>query len=236
MTNITASFKKHAIHSPDKIAIQMHNQKLNYHEWYERIRKTANWLESLSLTNKTLGVLLPNGIPFLQLFTGASMAGWIAVPFDLKWKEVELQKRLDVSIPSVLITTRELYHHVKQLIPNVLIWEECFKTINQTSSIRTLLSEGNPPFYMGFTSGTTGDPKAFIRSHESWVTSFECNRYDFHLDETDHVLIPGALIHSHFLYGAISTLHLGATIYLLEKFSLLKHYHSFNYNRLRQYM
>jgi long-chain acyl-CoA synthetase len=219
LTNITDSFEKHALHFPDKLAFQMHNQKLNYREWYERIAKTANWLESLNLTNKTLGILLPNGIPFLQLFTGASMAGWIAVPFDLKWMEVELQKRLAVSVPSVLITTRELYHHVNQLIPNVMIWEDCFKEVNQTSSIRHPLPEGNPPFYMGFTSGTTGDPKAFIRSHESWVTSFECNHFDFHLDETDHVLIPGGLIHSHFLYGAISTLHLGGTVYLLEKFS-----------------
>ena len=39
------------------------------------------------------------------------------------------------------------------------------------------------------------------------------------IDETDHVLIPGALIHSHFLYGAISILYLGGTIYLMEKFS-----------------
>ena len=72
---------------------------------------------------------------------------------------------------------------------------------------------------MGFTSGTTGVPKAFLRSHDSWVASFDCNRHDFHMDETDHVLIPGALIHSHFLYGAISTLALGGTVYLMERFS-----------------
>ncbi len=79
--------------------------------------------------------------------------------------------------------------------------------------------DGKQPFYMGFTSGTTGDPKAFIRSHNSWLASFDCTQIDFQLDENDHVLIPGALIHSHFLYGVISTLYLGGTVYLLEKFS-----------------
>ena len=74
---------------------------------------------------------------------------------------------------------------------------------------------------MGFTSGSTGDPKAFIRSHQSWMSSFDCTHIDFHIHENDHVLIPGSLIYSHFLYGAISTLFLGGTLYILEKFSCL---------------
>lgn len=72
---------------------------------------------------------------------------------------------------------------------------------------------------MGFTSGTTGSPKAFIRSHKSWAASFEVNTHDFCMSEEENVLIPGALIHSHFLYGAVSTLCTGGTVHLLEKFS-----------------
>ncbi|WP_158686518.1 AMP-binding protein, partial [Cronobacter sakazakii] len=70
-----------------------------------------------------------------------------------------------------------------------------------------------------FTSGTTGTPKAFIRSQKSWVASFQCNRCDFHLDNTKHVLIPGSLFHSHFLYGAVSTLYLGGSVYIMEQFT-----------------
>jgi long-chain acyl-CoA synthetase len=218
LTYITDSFVTHAHHSPDKIAIHCNNQHLNYQDWYNRVCKTATWLESFNLSNNTVGILLPNGIPFLQLFCGATMAGFTAVLFDLKWKEAELQIRLAVSKPSILITTKELYQHVKHLSPKMLILEDCLEEINHTLSISNK-SVGNPTFYMGFTSGTTGAPKAFIRSHESWVCSFDCNRFDFDLNGTDHVLIPGALIHSHFLYGAISTLHLGGTVYLLEKFT-----------------
>jgi long-chain acyl-CoA synthetase len=219
MANITETYEKFAHHFPNKMAIQTHNQQLNYQDWYELINKTASWLDSFNTPNPTLGILMPNGIPFLQLFTGASMAGWTAVPFDIKWKEAELSKRLTLSLPTILITTREIFHHVNPLLPNVMIWEDCLNEINHSNLIHKRKSDENLPFYMGFTSGTTGEPKAFIRSHESWVASFACNRFDFLMDETDHVLIPGALIHSHFLYGAISTLYLGGTVYLLEKFS-----------------
>lgn len=222
MATITDSYANHVLHFPEKTAIHTQQHSVSYRDWDVNIRKTANWLDLLQSDSKTIGIYLPNGIPFLQLFTGAALAGWIGVLFDTKWKEAELQKRLSVSRPSVLITNRKLAGNIMHLYPQLLVWEDCFEEIRNTDSARNLLIDGNLPFYMGFTSGTTGDPKAFIRSHESWVASFTVNKLDFLMAEHEHVLIPGALIHSHFLYGAISTLFLGGTVYLLEKFSPLQ--------------
>ncbi|MGG3468742.1 AMP-binding protein [Neobacillus pocheonensis] len=219
MAAITETYLKHAQSSPEKIAIQINDQKISYYTWHEMVSKTANWLESLNLRSRTVGILLPNGIPFLQLFAGAATAGWTSVLFDSKWTEAELQKRLTIAQPSVLITTGELFPKVDHLTENILMWEEILSEINAAAAIRNVDVDGKTPFYMGFTSGTTGNPKAFIRAHDSWVASFDCSRIDFQLNETDHVIVPGALIHSHFLYGAISTLYLGGTVYLLEKFS-----------------
>lgn len=222
MPAITETYIKSAQLFPDKIAIETETEKISYRLWSNRVNQTANWLDSLKLSNQTLGMLLPNGSSFLQLFTGAATAGWTSVLFDLKWTEVELQNRLTLSGPSILVTTSELYPKVKHLHPAVLLWEDCLQEIKQSSINRSTVAEGNLPFYMGFTSGTTGQPKAFIRSHNSWVASFDCSRIDFQLNKDDYVVIPGALIHSHFLYGAISTLYLGGSIYLPEKFSPTK--------------
>ncbi|WP_028401874.1 AMP-binding protein [Ectobacillus panaciterrae] len=219
MATITCPYKNYAYNQSDRIAIQTHNQNLSYRQWYELVCKTVNWLTSHSYTNKTIGILMPNGIPFLQLFAGAAAAGWTVAPLDIKWREEELQKRLSLCNPSIVITTKDMYDNLKSFCPNAMIWEECVEEINKSPF--TDIQEANEelPFYMGFTSGSTGEPKAFIRSHESWVASFSCNKFDFHMNENEHVVIPGALIHSHFLYGAISTLFLGGTVYLLEKFS-----------------
>jgi long-chain acyl-CoA synthetase len=217
--NITSPYSNHAKNTPDKLAIQTINERLSYLEWHELVDKTANWFLSLHGTNKTIGIYMPNGLPFLQLFTGASAAGCVAVPFDIKWKGTELQKRVHLSSPTMLITTEELYQKLHPIYPIVMLWEDCLKEINEINFRQRVKIEGDLPFYMGFTSGSTGDPKAFIRSHTSWVESFQCNLADLHMYKNDHVLIPGALIHSHFLYGAISTLFLGGTVYVLEKFS-----------------
>lgn len=222
MTNITDSFKKFAQQFPEKTAVQIHSQSLSYLEWYTLAAKTANWLNSFSVSNKSVGFLLSNGIPFLQLFAGASMAGWIAIPFDVKWKAEELESRLALSAPSVFVTTKELYSLVAQFHTHVLIWDDCLPEIMKMSSVDDFQTEETLPFYMGFTSGTTGNPKAFIRSHHSWTASYLVNKLDFKMDENEHVLIPGALIHSHFLYGAISTLSIGGTVYLLEKFNAVQ--------------
>jgi long-chain acyl-CoA synthetase len=222
MGAITKTYAKHSVDFTEKIAIQTIDEKITYRKWYELINQTANWFNSLQTSNKLVGIFMPNGVPFLQLFTGASTAGWVAVPFDRKWKETEIQKRLALSQPSIVITTRDKYSMIKKIYQHVMIWEDCLLAIMESSIGQIQDLDGNLPFYMGFTSGSTGDPKAFIRSHESWVASFDCNRFDFHIDEKDHVLIPGSLIHSHFLYGAISTLFLGGTVYLLEKFSTIQ--------------
>ncbi|MDR6999953.1 AMP-binding protein [Neobacillus niacini] len=220
MTSITDSYASHAQKFPEKMAVLTAAEGITYQEWDERVCQTANWFGSFHFPNRTVAILLPNGVPFLQLFTGAAAAGWTAVPFDLKWTESEVEKRLKLSKASLIITTQKRSASLKKLrLPaQVFIWEECLEKIKLEPAQRTIQSNGELPFYMGFTSGTTGNPKAFIRSHKSWLASFECNRVDFQMNENDHILIHGALIHSHFLYGAISTLYLGGTVYLLEKY------------------
>ena len=218
MTGITSPYAEHANRFPTKWAIRTADQKINYLEWHDLVHKTANWFESLEHGNKIVGIYMPNGIPFLQIFAGASAAGWTVVPMDLKWRKMELEERLAISEPTVVITTVEFYPHISALYPNALIWEECIKKINQGTFSPSVKELGHIPFYMGFTSGSTGEPKAFVRSHNSWIESFRCTRAELDLNEDDHVIIPGSLIHSHFLFGAISVLFLGGTVYLLEKF------------------
>ncbi|HSW20265.1 MAG TPA: AMP-binding protein [Ramlibacter sp.] len=75
------------------------------------------------------------------------------------------------------------------------------------------------PFYVGFTSGSTGVPKGFRRHHLSWVESFRACLDAFGPDAAACVLAPGAISHSLFLFGMMLGLWSGGGVRVQEKFS-----------------
>ncbi|SOC22066.1 AMP-binding protein [Stappia indica] len=77
------------------------------------------------------------------------------------------------------------------------------------------------PFYIGLTSGSTGQPKAFQRSHRSWTESFRLADEAFGLGPDEHVLVPGGLGHSLHLFGAIHGLHRGWRVDVVRSFQPL---------------
>lgn len=79
------------------------------------------------------------------------------------------------------------------------------------------LPEGS--FYVGFTSGSTGLPKGFVRSHGSWTSSFEACLDAFGPAARTTLLAPGRLSHSLFLFGALLGLWTGAGVRLQPRFS-----------------
>ena len=216
---ITSTYARHAEAHPDKIAIHTAGEQITYRAWHELVCRTANWFSEKIEGRGKVGLFVPNGIPFLQLFAGAAMAGQIAVPFDVKWKANELQQRLDLAKPSLLITTKRLASRFHGMDTEVFFWEEIAEEIQRAVNSWNEEEDEERLFYIGFTSGTTGRPKAFVMSDRSWVQSFSSSQYDFQLNGMDEVLIPGALVHSHFLYGAICGLYFGSSVYILETFS-----------------
>ncbi|ASK62687.1 acyl-CoA synthetase [Virgibacillus phasianinus] len=217
--NITSTYTEHAAEFPNKTAVQLGDTEISYGKWSKLINQTANWFYSQG-TEKKVGIFFPNCIEFLQVYTGAAAAGWIAMPLDTKWKPAEIEKRLQHTSPALIITTKKLASKIKIEDVPIVCWEQAQEEITIASFTNVPVNTINDKdFHIGFTSGSTGEPKAFTRSHASWIASFACNKNDFHMDADDRVLIPGSLVHSHFLYGAISTLYLGGTVHLQRKFS-----------------
>lgn len=75
------------------------------------------------------------------------------------------------------------------------------------------------PFYVGFTSGSTGLPKGFRRDHRSWTESFRACLETFGADAATRVLAPGRFSHSLFLFGMMLGLWSGAGVVVQDRFS-----------------
>ncbi|HDR4566078.1 acyl-CoA synthetase [Bacillus paranthracis] len=216
---ITKEYKKHASLQPNKIAIKENDRVLTYEDWYESVCKVANWLHATESKSKRVAIVLENRIEFLQLFAGAAMAGWVCVPLDIKWKKDELKERLAISNSDMIIAERYKLNDISDeegRIIEIDKWKQIIENYLPTEHIVESLQDA--PFYMGFTSGSTGKAKAFLRAQQSWVHSFNCNIHDFHMKKEDSILIAGTLVHSLFLYGAISALYIGQTVHIMRKF------------------
>lgn len=220
---ITDTLGKWASLKPGSIAILTKTEQFTFEELNQKVNRLSSYFQSQDKSNlmKKVVLLLPNTVSFLHLFLGATKAGWVAVPFDIKWTRKEIQDRLDQCSPNLIVTNQEFYQKVFGLSSSIILLSELDQILDESEyhSSDIKINE-EAPFYMGFTSGSTGTAKCFIRSHKSWVKSFDCSATEFGITHEDRILVPGPLAHSLFLYAAISTLFLGGSITLMEKFSV----------------
>ncbi len=66
------------------------------------------------------------------------------------------------------------------------------------------------------TAGSSGEPRRIARSHASWAASFAVNRGLFGIGPGMRVGVPGQLVQSLALYGAVEGLTLGAEVHVLD--------------------
>jgi len=102
-------------------------------------------------------------------------------------------------------------------------WPEavCARIASWMPTAPSGLQQATPgsPFYTGFTSGSTGLPKGFMRHHRSWTESFRVGLQDFGPVAAQRTLSPGRISHSLFLFGALQGLWHGTGAIVQEKFS-----------------
>ncbi|WP_134701770.1 AMP-binding protein [Ammoniphilus sp. YIM 78166] len=215
---ITDSLRTYSRSYPEKIALVDEEQCITYQELDRQIDGFARYLSSLGPMENKACLFMKNRIEFLTYFLGAARAGWIAVPLDPKWSKQELNQVMVSVQPKVLVVDKEWVDKLPDLPQSTQIVFSQNVPVEETCQPSHSVAD-TTLFYMGFTSGTTGVPKGFVRSHRSWVKSFEGSAAEFGFTSEDVVCSPGALVHSTFLYAAVHALHIGATVILLEKFT-----------------
>ena len=224
---IADRFLRWAERNPNKTAVVVGSQAISYADLRARAEQVAMRIGTAhdAQTAPHCGLMLTDGIDFISVFFGVTMAGATAMVLDPKWTTPEMVGVLR-EIPPALLFINPGQLGVATPPPPQVRPIFIHGDGSRDDQLRLPQPPNNPPppvspdaaFYIGFTSGTTGKPKAFIRSHRSWLASLDAAAMEFPLGEDEHVLVPGRLLHSLSLYAVLETLSSGATAYMLPDF------------------
>ena len=136
-------------------------------------------------------------------------------------------RRMSVARPRVEVLADNGIESIVQILATAaagseaVILDPSWPAATRVAAIESLAPSPSPGcFLIVFTSGTTGVPKAIVRTHASWIASFAASAKELGTSSATSVLAPGPLAHGLTLYAAVETLAAGGTVRLLPRFDV----------------
>jgi long-chain acyl-CoA synthetase len=220
---IGATLARHASDNPLGVAIVCDDADISWRDLDRLVSALALQLASLDDEARPVALHFSNCPAFVPLFLAISRAGREAQVLDPAWPPSTTKSILASLDPALVITADPNIRHHRRIVldKHDLRFDAAAHSLDgiAPAPLATLSAVDDlAPFYVGFTSGSTGAPKGYRRHHRSWIKSFDADAVEFGISGDDVLLAPGALTHSLFLYAAMHAMHIGATFVMSTAF------------------
>ncbi len=202
-----------AIHNPERIALWIDGKPYTVFDIACRVVSVADFLQPKTFPTKSLALCTGNSADFVAVFLGANLLGLNVQVFNTDWPEcVRMQTRRFLQ-PDIFIGDPELCNAVNDIsIREIIFTNNTTNEINLWIDRESEYSLTADAFYTGFTSGSTGIPKGFMRTEQSWLDSFTLDETLYKLSPCDTIVCPGSFAHSLFLYALLRGIHAGIPV------------------------
>jgi acyl-CoA synthetase (AMP-forming)/AMP-acid ligase II len=221
--------------TPDKLALKLREtgETRTYAELDARSSQLANGLLGLDLApGDRIATWVEDCAEYVELYLAAAKAGLVVAPINARFVAAEARHILDDSEAAALAWTPGTAAQVEALgaggAPAITIGVGGAAAGHALEDLIEASAEAPPPapdpgetFILGYTSGTTGKPKAAMLSHRAVVAAGRGNYVSYRLSADTVFGLTGsmsfvAVVPAH----VICALGLGATLVMMGKYDV----------------
>ncbi len=188
-----------------------YRKQMTWREFDNQANQVAHYLIANGVNKgDKVAILLMNCLEWLPIYFGVLKSGALAVPMNYRYSADEIKYCLDLSDAKTLIFGPEFIGRVESIcdqIPYVNLYfagepcptfaEDILKGIAKQPITRVnvdIVDSDYAAIY--FSSGTTGFPKAILHTHDSLMSSCECEQAHHSQTRQDNFLCMPPLYHT----------------------------------------
>lgn len=207
-------------------------QVIHYGQLFEEAQKIARGLYKQGIQpGETIGIMLPTGADFFYAFCGVLLAGAVPVPIYPPYRPDRIEeyakreaKILQNAQARLLITfsrAEVLSNILRTFIPS-LKEVTTVKNLQQLEGpLQEVSIESSDPVLIQYTSGSTGDPKGVLLSHENMLANIRAIINAIPAKPTDVEVSWLPLYHDMGLMSWLGSLYFGIPITILSPLTFL---------------
>lgn len=222
--------RRNAHKFPLKVAAKDKFRSTTYAELNARVNQLANGLLALGArTGDGVAFSVGNRIEHLELIFATAKIGALAIPFDVKWKALELASVSAALEPRYFVVQEDCAGEFDRakglrdlgfLTAVKLSSDRSYGGLleNQSSEEPAVHVEEDDPFAVLLTSGTTGFPKGCLATHRTFV--FHCinNAIEKGLGAHDKAILSSPIYFNAGRSFTLGIIYFGGTMILHERF------------------
>ncbi|WP_338886327.1 AMP-binding protein [Rhodococcus sovatensis] len=202
MTELLADrIARHVRDIPHKLAVVDRRESVSYAEFWARVTRAAAGMRGM----QRIAVLPTSDVGSLVAVTAAMRSGVGVVLLHRHLLAGQFAQVIELTQPGAVIAAPAGHRRLRKLG-----CENPVTNVDSDGPHGTACAQSE--LLVGITSGTTGEPKLFVRNQLSWARTLDRSDAVFDVRRGDRVSTPGVLDHTHFLYGALHGLTRGACV------------------------